>query len=100
MQKKIFIILTIILLAGCNKLRPYRVDVQQGNIIDQHAISKIHIGLTKNEVNSILGPPLLTDIFDPNTWSYVYTNQVAGEKIEKKKLILEFKGKKLAKIAQ
>ena len=86
MYKTLLILIATILLAGCAKLRPYRVDVQQGNIIDQHSIAQLHIGLNKNEVNSILGTPLLSDMFNTNTWTYVYTNQINGGKIEKKKL--------------
>ena len=94
------ILLLAILLTGCSKLHPYYVDVQQGNIIDQHAVAKLHTGLSKKEVTSALGAPLLNDIFSEDTWTYVYTNQINGAEIEKKKLILEFKKNKLVKITQ
>ena len=90
----------MILLTGCSKLHPYRVDVQQGNIIDKYMIAKLHVGLNKNEVSSILGTSLLSDIFNTNTWTYAYTNQVNGGEIEKKKIILEFKKNKLVQIIQ
>ncbi|CAL7959434.1 Outer membrane protein assembly factor BamE [Gammaproteobacteria bacterium] len=103
MRKILLIFITmslLLLLGGCSKLRPYRVDVQQGNIIDQHTATELHTGLNKNEVAAILGAPLLTDMFNTNTWTYVYTNQINGGKIEKKKLILEFKKDKLVQINQ
>lgn len=96
----IFIIINTILLAGCSRLHPYCVDVQQGNIIDKDVIARLHTGLNKNEVNSILGAPLLDNTLNADTWSYIYTNQVNGGKIEKKKLVLEFKKNKLIQITQ
>jgi outer membrane protein assembly factor BamE len=100
MQKTLLIFVTIILLTGCGKLHPYIVDVQQGNIINSDEMAQLHPGLDKNEVSSILGAPLLTDMFNTDTWTYVYTNQINGGKIEKKKLTLEFKKNKLIKITQ
>ena len=100
MQKTLLLFVTMILLAGCGKLHPYIVDVQQGNIINSKEMAQLHPGLDKNAVSAILGAPLLTDMFNTDTWTYVYTNQINGGKIEKKKLILEFKKNKLIKITQ
>ena len=98
MRNIILIFVTIILLAGCSKLRPYRVDVQQGNIIDAASRAKLHLGMEKSAVNSLLGTPVLVDAFDPNIWVYAYTNQIDGGKIEKRRLILKFKNNKLVQI--
>lgn len=100
MRKILLIFTAMLLLTGCSKLHPYYVDVQQGNIIDKHTVAELHTGLSKNEVASILGAPLLTDMFNTDTWTYVYTNQINGGKIEKKKLILEFKKNRLVQIIQ
>jgi outer membrane protein assembly factor BamE len=100
MRKTLFLSLIMLLLLGCSKLRPYCVEVQQGNIIDQHAMEQLRLGLNKNEVRSILGASLLDGTSDTNTWTYVYTNQINGGKIEKKKIILTFKKNRLVKINQ
>jgi len=94
----LLIIILTVTVTGCSKLRPYRVDIEQGNIINQADIAKLHAGLDKNQAASILGDPLLNEMFDSNTWSYAYTKQVNGGKIEKERLILEFKNNKLTKI--
>lgn len=92
------IILTIILLSGCNKLHPYCVTIQQGNIIDAGLRTKLHLGMSKAEVNALLGTPVLSDIFDKDLWIYAYTNQINCGKIEKQQLLLKFKHDKLATI--
>lgn len=95
MRNVILILTAIILLSGCH---PYRVDVIQGNLIDDHVRSQLHLGMNKSQVNTLLGTPVLTDTFNPNTWIYAYTKQTDGGKIEKKNLILEFKNDKLVQI--
>lgn len=95
MQKFIKIIIAACLLTGCGKLHPHCVDIQQGNIVDKNLEAKLHLGMDKSEVNSILGTPVLQDMFNKNIWTYVYTNQINCGKIEEKKLILEFRNNKL-----
>lgn len=95
MYKLILIILTAILINGCNVIHPYTVDIQQGNIVDKTMLDKLHLGMTKTEVNNLLGTPILHDTLDKDSWVYVYTNQVNDGKIVKKKLLLEFKNNKL-----
>ncbi|EKE04040.1 MAG: hypothetical protein ACD_20C00114G0002 [uncultured bacterium] len=102
-MRKFLIVLAITLLSGlsgCNHLHPYIVDVQQGNVIDQTVITKLHTGISKDETVAILGTPLLDNMFDQNIWSYVYTNQINGGPIEKKQLTLEFNKNKLIKITK
>jgi len=98
MRNITLIILTVVLLSGCSGLRPYRVDIQQGNIVDAAIRAKLRPGMDKNEVNALLGTPVLKDTFDADAWIYAYTNQINGGKIEKKKLILKFKNNKLVEI--
>jgi len=100
MQNMIKIILLIgaLTLAGCGPFKPYEVDVQQGNVVDQTLIKELHAGMSKTEVQDLLGTPLLNTCFDEDDWSYVYTNQINGGKIEKKTLELFFAHNKLVKV--
>ncbi len=93
MRKILLIFVAMIALAGC-----YHVNVQQGNVIDQDAIAQLHVGQNKEAISSLLGKPLLNDTFNTNTWTYVYTNQINGGNIEKKKVVLKFNNNKLIQI--
>lgn len=95
MRNTILIFVTVILLSGC---QPYRVTVQQGNILDKKLVSKLSVGMSKNQVESLLGTPVLTNTFDHNTWTYVSTKQVNGGAIERQKLIIKFKNDKLVQL--
>lgn len=50
----------------------YRIDIPQGNYLEQKSIDKIQVGMTKEQVKFILGSPVLIDSFDDNTWNYLY----------------------------
>ena len=44
----------------------------QGNFLDQRDVSKLRIGMTKEQVIYVLGNPVVQDSFDDDTWYYVY----------------------------
>ncbi|MDP3483670.1 MAG: outer membrane protein assembly factor BamE [Sulfuricella sp.] len=88
---------SILLLAACSvtdkvgeKLTPYKIDIQQGNVVTQEMVAKLKPGMTKAQVRFIMGTPLITDAFHANRWDYVYRYQKAGKLIEERKLALFF----------
>ncbi len=73
--------------SGCSQLKfpfVYRINVQQGNIIDQKKLDQIKIGMNKRQVQFLLGTPLLMDTFNGERWDYIYSvrkgDKVLGEK--------------------
>ena len=61
------------LLAACNSFNPYKIDVQQGNVLTQEMVGQLRQGQTREQVRFILGTPLLADIFHQQRWDYVYS---------------------------
>lgn len=51
-------------------LRPYRIDIQQGNFVSKEMVAQLRPGLTRDQVRFVLGTPLLTDMFHSNRWDY------------------------------
>lgn len=74
-----------ITLAGCSF--PYRIDVDQGNIIEEKHLNRLRIGMSKNDAQRVLGSSLLQDLFHKNRWDYVQrykngkTQQVAESNV-------------------
>lgn len=67
---------TLLGISGCSGFRfpgVHRVEVQQGNIIDQEMIDKLKPGMTKSQVRFVLGTPLLADTFHQDRWDYYYS---------------------------
>jgi outer membrane protein assembly factor BamE len=50
----------------------YRIDIQQGNVIDQDGVNQIRTGMSKRQVQFVLGAPMLIDPFHADRWDYVY----------------------------
>ncbi len=92
----------VLLLAACssvkNPLSPYRIDVQQGNALEQESVDKLKPGLTRSQVRFLLGTPLLVDPFRTNRWDYVFNYRKAGKLAEERRLVLYFDGDVLSRI--
>ncbi|MBI4006070.1 MAG: outer membrane protein assembly factor BamE [Gammaproteobacteria bacterium] len=74
----------------------YRVDIQQGNVVDQAMINKLKPGMDKNQVRYIMGTPLLIDPFHTNRWEYIYSFEPGDGEREQRRITLFFKDEKLA----
>lgn len=53
-------------------INPYRPDMQQGNLVTKEMVEQLHLGMTKLQVQFLLGVPLLRDMFHQDRWDYVY----------------------------
>ncbi|MHB1085772.1 MAG: outer membrane protein assembly factor BamE domain-containing protein [Thiobacillus sp.] len=77
---------------------PHRIDVQQGNALDQENVARLKPGLNRSQVRFLLGTPLVIDPFHTDRWDYVYVNYKAGKLAEQKRITLFFDGDTLARI--
>jgi outer membrane protein assembly factor BamE len=96
MQTKSFLALLVCvpLLAACF-LKPHKIDVQQGNYLDQDTVSKLKPDMTRSQVRFLLGTPLIADPFHPERWDYLYLDRKKGELKAAKRLTLIFEGDSL-----
>lgn len=88
--------------SGCSvvdKLRPYRIDVRQGNLVTQEMVSQLKKGMTREQVRFALGTPLLDDIFHADRWDYVYRFTEGHGEPEQRKLTLHFENDQLVRVA-
>jgi outer membrane protein assembly factor BamE len=92
------ILLAALLLAGCNILAPYKMDIQQGNVITQEMLAKLQPGMTRSQVRFALGTPLVVDPFRADRWDYVYYYTKQGVVTEQRRIVVVFKDDKLARI--
>ncbi|MEJ2094658.1 MAG: outer membrane protein assembly factor BamE [Gammaproteobacteria bacterium] len=73
----------------------YRIDIQQGNSVDQKMIDKLRPGMDKNQVRFILGTPLISDPFHPERWDYLYSMEPGGDERSQRHITLHFNNDKL-----
>lgn len=93
-------VLLLVLTAGCESYLPsfYKVPVRQGNYFDQAMIEQVRPGMTKQQVQRILGTPLIADPFHQNRWDYYYHFKKGGEITERRHITLFFSGDVLDRI--
>lgn len=56
------------LAAGC----VYRIDIQQGNLLEADAVEQVEVGMSQSAVQFLLGTPMLADPFHADRWDYPY----------------------------
>ncbi len=71
-KKLILIFATTFLLNGCSFLTPYKAPVTQGTVVKASDIELLQPGLTKAQVQEIMGPDFGVDPFYPSHWEYVF----------------------------
>ncbi len=100
MRRYLIPVLFLGLAAGCStvKIGPHRIDVQQGNALDQENVARLKPGLNRSQVRFLLGTPLVVDPFHTDRWDYVYVLYKAGKLAEQKRITLFFEGDTLARI--
>jgi outer membrane protein assembly factor BamE len=50
----------------------YRIPIQQGNLLDDEDIEQVQIGMTRSQVQFLLGTPMVADSFHRDRWDYAY----------------------------
>ena len=71
-------------------VKPFKMDIQQGNVVTSKMLLKLRPGMTKSQVKYIMGTPLVVDSFHTNRWDYFYQMRQSGQVTEKRRVILDF----------
>lgn len=80
-------------------IKPYRMEIQQGNFVTQEMLSQLRPGMTRDQVKFVMGSPLITDMFHASRWDYIFNRQLEFSKgIEKRNLTIFFVDGKLQRI--
>lgn len=92
MVRVVLFTLGLTVLSGCSFLNSlvYKIDIPQGNYIDSRQVEKLRVGMTKEQVNFVLGTPVASNPFDQNTWHYLYRYKTGKGVLLKKELIVAF----------
>jgi outer membrane protein assembly factor BamE len=61
-------LLAAALLSAC----VYKLDTQQGNLLDAEQVDAVEVGMTRSQVRFLLGTPMVADPFSLDRWDYMY----------------------------
>lgn len=92
---------TCLLLTACASdsfFYPHRIDVRQGNYVDQRMVSQLRQGMTREQVRYVLGSPLVVDMFRTDRWDYAYRYTEGWGEPQKRNLSLYFVGDRLDRV--
>jgi outer membrane protein assembly factor BamE len=106
LMRKLLILPSVLAFAGCKQLpdvptiiSPYKIDIQQGNVVTQEMLDKLKVGMTRAQVRFALGSPLVVDPFRTDRWDYVYSYQKQGKELERRRVTVIFDEDRLVRIA-
>jgi len=90
-------VLLVMLLGGC-ALKPYKMDIYQGNFVTPEMRAQLKPGMTRQQVRYVLGTPMVSDPLHAYRWDYVFRHEHGGKLMEQQHLVLTFMGDKLQRI--
>ena len=77
----------------------YRINIQQGNFLDQAAVNQVLAGMTRSQVRYLLGTPMVTDSFNKEQWDYIYyLRKGRSGHLDTRRVTVYFEGDKVAKL--
>jgi hypothetical protein len=91
-------------LAACSSERvshfpSYKLKVIQGNRLDARAVAALQPGMSRDQVQLLLGTPLLRSAFRQNRWDYTYETSRNGiiDQAETRNLTVWFENDRVVK---
>ncbi|WP_173055231.1 outer membrane protein assembly factor BamE [Candidatus Nitrotoga sp. AM1P] len=103
---RIKLIVVSVLLVSCSEMTmpklpsftAHKMEINQGNMVTPEMRHKLKLGMTRLQVQAVLGTPLVNDAFHTNRWDYVYRLEKKGKLLEKQRMTLYFEGDYLTRI--
>ncbi len=99
MKLRLTIIVTLVAAIVTSSGCLYRMDIMQGNRLNAEEVDRLELGMSRRQVEFLLGKPAIVDVFHPNTWYYVYYLR-SGEDLseQKRTMSLRFENDALKEI--
>jgi len=76
------------------------MEIQQGNAISNAAVQQLKRGMSKAQVSSMLGSPLMQDNFRSNRWDYLYYTGHGEAPSNIQNITLFFKNEQLVQVTK
>ena len=91
MKQILLVLLALGVLSGCSSW-VYKYDIVQGNYLNQRDVDKLRVNMTKEQVEYVLGNPVVSNAFRDDDWHYVYTRRVGKtDELLRKEIVVHFK---------
>ena len=78
--------------------KPYKMPIKQGTLIKNESLQQLVPGLSKKQVEFLLGTPTIIDTFHTERWDYIYYERIKGVFSQPKRITVIFRNEKVAEI--
>lgn len=92
------IFVALLSVTACTSFKPYKMEIRQGNYVTQEMRQKVRVGMSRQQVISVLGSPLVSDVFHANRWDYIYRFEEKRNLAEQQRFTLYFEGEFVSRI--
>jgi outer membrane protein assembly factor BamE len=77
----------------------YRMDIQQGNLLEEDTIEQVEVGMSRSAVEFLLGTPMVADSFHQDRWDYPYYLRFGRSRdVIQRWVIVYFEGDQVSRI--
>ena len=95
---RLAIFASAILLSACTNFEfpgVYRLPIDQGNIVKQEMIDQLQPGMSKEQVQFIMGTSLIQSTFRDDRWDYLFRLQRGNDPLKNYRVSVFFKNDQL-----
>ena len=89
-MQKLAVLLLVTFFAGCSFPGVYKINVQQGNILSEEELTQLEEGMSRSQVRSVLGSPIMLNPVDTSREYYIYTFQDSGGEILEQRVVVYY----------
>jgi outer membrane protein assembly factor BamE len=100
-QRAFSLIIASSLLGGCaldSLPFVYKPDIKQGTILTQEMVDQLRLGMTRRQVQFVLGSPPLVDPFHTDRWDYIEAIKRGGGDLQSKRVTVFFDNDRLVAV--
>ncbi|MBL8328892.1 MAG: outer membrane protein assembly factor BamE [Rubrivivax sp.] len=73
-------------------ITPYRIDIVQGNAVTKEQVARVRPGMSRDQVQALLGTPMLASPFHADRWDYFFSLRRPGTALQQRVVVAHFKG--------
>ncbi|WP_353108583.1 outer membrane protein assembly factor BamE [Salinisphaera dokdonensis] len=97
-MRTVAVLASLLMLTACSLPVFFRVPVVQGNVVTAKNVNQLEIGMTKRQVEYVMGTSLIDSSFEKDRWDYVFYYRDPRAHVRKSELNLYFVNDELAEI--
>jgi outer membrane protein assembly factor BamE len=89
----------VVLIAVALEACAYRIDIQQGNLLEEEALDQVQLGMSRGAVQFLLGTPMIADAFHDQRWDYAYYfRRGRSREVEQRWIVVFFEQDRVVRI--